>query len=122
MGQMEVTWTLHGDSDETVDLNELLNEYEEEEFDTSDIQDDIRSQVETHVTASGYRNPSMSPKLDFVDVEFDGEGSAVPTLKTAFAGPEGRMELTATFKLDTTSGGKRRNRRMKKSRSTRRRV
>ncbi len=127
MGQIEVTWTLHGDSDETVDLNNMLSEWEEGDWDTSDAQDTIRTKVEEHVVKAGYKKtdrvPNMDPMLNFVDVEFDGEdGPAVPDFDISVPGPDGTYSLTAKFNGPDISGGKRKKKGSKKTRSRRRRV
>jgi hypothetical protein len=122
-GILFLTWTLHGDKDEEIDLNSMLDEWEEGEWDTSTIQDTVSSAVEAHVVKSGYvsddRFPRVVPSLDAVEVKFTGrDGPSVPTFDISVPGPDGTYELSATFKLQLSGGSKKK--RGKKTRSSRR--
>lgn len=121
-GLLYVTWTLHGDQDEEVDLNGLLNEYQEGDWDVDESI--IKKGVEDHVVASGYKNPAMVADLTAVEVEFDGEdGPAVPDFDITFPGPEGAMDVTASFKLEMSGGRKKKGKKTRgRRRHTRRRV
>jgi hypothetical protein len=129
-GVLYITWTLHGDQDEKVELNEMLQEWEEGEWDTATIQDTIATAVEKHVADAGYvkddRHPRVVPSLDAVEVKFNGQdGPAVPAFDISVPGPDGMYDFTATFKLEMSGGrktrGKKSRKATKKARLTRRR-